>query len=140
MRWKNGSVVRIELSDEQFSFGILLEEPMIAFLELLNTGVWKNGMERDVKILFKLDVYSDVIKKNVWTKVGTAKLGDFDSTEPLRYIYQEPNDRYFLYHSSFADICYMKPCQKHETNGLEEAAVWDAHLVEERLRKELGIA
>lgn len=134
-----GALVEVPLASDLFAFGVLLDQPLIAFLDIKPTEAWQPEFERNLESLFKLDVYIQVISKGVWLKVGKIKLDDFDAGEPFRYVEDVFTKRFSLYHSTKFGTDFMVPCEEADTAGLEVMAVWDACHVEERLREHFGI-
>ncbi|WP_282078454.1 Imm26 family immunity protein [Epibacterium ulvae] len=136
-RWTMGAVVRIPLSTDKFAFGVLLKQPMIAFLSTSSDAQTFEGPVTDDQILLKACVDTYIISKGHWIKVGKVDLSTFDSSEPIRYVYDTISDCYFLYHGSWIDTSYLKPCTKEVALQHDRAAVWNLWAIIERLEKAL---
>ncbi|SCZ57250.1 Immunity protein 26 [Epibacterium ulvae] len=137
-RWTAGAVVRIPLSNGKFGFGVLLKQPMVAFLNFSGETEAFEGKVSDDHILFKADIDAYIIAKGHWLKTSKADLNNFDSSEPIRYMYDVIGDSYSLYNGSWIDTFYRKPCTKTQALIYERFEIWTLWEITERLEKALA--
>lgn len=128
-RLKEGDFFKIELYNDEYSYGRVLKEPLMAFYEGTDDGDKPINEIEESNILFKIWVANDAIKSGRWIVIGNKPLSsDLEKKE------------YFLKQDQISKKIYLvngfeeKPISKNECNGYERAAVWSAIHVEDRLR------
>lgn len=132
-----GQVVKIDLKDGTCCFARVLDEPLFAFYEK------RYGLNDDpsieeicnLPIMFKLWVMNYVISREIWQVIGRVKLTDNLKEVPKFFKQDMMSDELFVYHG----IPELAPRYEYtatyaEIQGLERAAVWSPHHVEDRLR------
>ena len=126
---KVGDVLAIKLEDGSFSFGRVLEEPLIAFYDC--KSVDKLSLEEIVSkpIIFKVWVMNSAVESGRWEVLGNEPL-DQGLEEIPKFFKQSPlNKKFSIYYQGVET-----PSTKEECQELERAAVWDPEHVEDRLR------
>ena len=87
---------------------------------------------KTASVLFIVAVYNDIITQGHWLKVGKLPIREDLSILPMQFIQDTLNsEKYSLYNPNTGEIT---PTAKDKVVGLERAAVWDAHHVEDRIR------
>lgn len=130
-----GDIVKVDLGDGYYSFGRVLEEPLIAFYD-------KRVMETppideiiSSPILFKIWVMNHAITSGRWEVIFNKSLDD-NLKQPVHFFKQDPINKQVCLYVNSEEI----PATKEECEGLERAAVWNPAHVEDRLRDHyLGI-
>ena len=129
-KWETGNVVEIELADGSFSYGLIVNEPLVAFTrdtffkrpeispKLLNT------------IAFQLWVMNSAIGKKGWPVIGDVQLKEVPISEAKFYRYDNISKNFYHYVDCINDI----PSTREDCVGLECAAVWQKNHVEDRLQ------
>jgi len=137
-RWTKGAIVKIPLDTNLWTYGILLESPMV---EIKNIRTSKDIDEREIvnsEKLFRQAMYSDVITSGKWKKIAKIKLsGDLLKEEP-QYVQDSISGELFLYHSQYADTDYMQSCRLEDITGLEPATVAEENHVIDRIKSEMS--
>lgn len=82
--------------------------------------------------MFIVAVYNDIITQGHWFKVGKLPIREDLSILPMQFIQDTlDSEKYSLYNPNTGEIT---PTTRDKAIGLERAAVWDAHHVEDRIR------
>jgi len=132
-----GQVLRIDLQEGRHAYARLLKEPLIAFYDKLYAD-GKEPLIEDIlalPIAFKIWVMNYTIKKGKWPIIGCAPLTSDLQEVPL-FFKQDPLNGRLAIHQSIPQLAphFERPATFAECIGLEQAAVWDPHHVEDRLR------
>ncbi len=125
-----GDIIKIGLGDNMFSFGRVLEEPLIAFYDF-KTGDTP-GIEAIISlpIIFKICVMNYAVESERWKVIGNYPLDSTLKVAPKFYKQSPLNKKKFFIHYNDEDI----PATREECEGLECAAVWEPEHIEDRLR------
>lgn len=124
-----GDIVKIRLSDGEFCFGRVLNEPLMAFYDIKSNSVPDIGVIISSPILFKIWVMNHAVTSGRWEVIGNKPL-DSDLEEVPKFFKQDPiNKKFCLYYDGKEIPATLKDCK-----GLERAAVWEPTHVEDRLR------
>jgi hypothetical protein len=124
---KIGNVVAIPLGDGTFSFGRILNSPLVAFYDLRRSEIPELEEILRSPIAFSVWVMKYAVTDGDWPVIGNAPLEEELLEEPLFFkkdiisgvlsIYQDNDD--FI------------PATKEQCKVLERAAVWDrCHIVD----------
>jgi hypothetical protein len=132
-----GQVVKIDLKDGTCCFARVLKRPLFAFYgKLYNINDSPSLDEICIlPIIFKIDVMTYAISREIWQVIGRVPLTD-DLKEIPKFFKQDMmSDELFIYHE-IPELApsYQVQATYAEIQGLECAAVWDPEYVEERLR------
>ncbi len=137
VRLLEGQVLRIDLNDGTHAYARVLEEPLVAFYDELYRGNQEPPIEEIVTlpIAFKIWVMNYAITKGIWSVIGRVPLA-LDLKEAPRFFKQDAMNGQLAIYQSIPELAphYERPATYEECLGLEVAAVWDPHHVEERLR------
>jgi len=128
-KWEPGNVVEINLSDGSFSYGVIIDEPLLAFTKARFTERPEISPELFEDVVFQLWVMNSAIGKNGWPVIGEVSLKNLSISEPKFYQYDLISKRFYHYVDSTNDI----PSTRDGCVGFECAAVWDKEHVEDRL-------
>ena len=123
-----GDIVAIKLKDGSYSFGIVLEEPLIAFYDCNFHEIRELEVVISEPILFMIWVMNSSVESGRWEVVGNTPLESSLDDSP-RFFKQDPINKSF-------SICFQgkeTPSTLEECQNLERAAVWDPEHVEDRL-------
>ncbi|WP_162301327.1 immunity 26/phosphotriesterase HocA family protein [Nitrincola tibetensis] len=127
-RWTEGNVVAVPLEDGGFGFGVVVEEPLVAFFtRRANT----KEMPADISsaaIAFSVWVMNNAIGKAHWSIVGTIDLPSHVELDPWFFKKDIISGKYSLYRH-----LEEKPALRDDCVNLERAAVWEPEHVESRL-------
>ncbi|MFY3775488.1 Imm26 family immunity protein [Marinobacter salsuginis] len=136
-KWEQGNVVEVELDDGSFSYGVVIEEPLVAFTEATFTERPEITTELFGKVAFQLWVMNSAIGKNGWPVIGDVPFKELSISEALFYRYDIVSKKFYHYSDCTNDI----PSTREACVGLECAAVWRKDHVEDRLHayKEGGV-
>jgi Immunity protein 26 len=132
-----GQVVKIDLKDGTCCFARVLKRPLFAFYGKLY-GLNDNPSIDEIcnlSIIFKIDVTSYAITDEIWQVIGRLPLTEELKEIPKFFKQDAMNDELFIYHE-ITELAphYEIPATLSEIDGLERAAVWSPHHVEDRLR------
>jgi hypothetical protein len=126
-----GSIHKVVLNSGLHSYVRILDKASIAAYDVLTDSDMLIEDIINKKIVFIVAVYNDVITNGKWQKVGFKNLEENLLVLPVKYIQDTlDNSEYSLYDPNTGTIT---PGRKEDCIGLEVAAVWDAHHVEDRL-------
>lgn len=126
---KVGDIVKIQIEDEDYCFGHLLEEPLIAFYDLKSDRDPTIEDLVQLPILFKIWVMNHAITSGRWRIIGHHPLNS-KLSESVKFFKQDPiSKKIYLYENS-----KEVPSSYGQCEGLERAAVWSPEHVEDRLR------
>jgi hypothetical protein len=127
--YKPGSFLRIPLADGSFGYGRVLELPFDAFYDYRTTSP-DSDLERIASkpILFRIVVSHPYPKS--WERIGWREIEE-RLTQPIVQFNLEvgPARRCTI----FDNLGNEREASPQECIGLEPAAVWESHGVEERL-------
>lgn len=129
IRRRVGDIVKIPLAENSYCFGRVLQEPLMAFYDLLVSTVPDIGRISSSPILFKVWVMNKAITSGRWPVIGNADL-DKEITSVPEFFKQDPVSKAFSKYSDGKE----KPATQSDCIGLERAAVWEAEHIEDRLR------
>lgn len=124
-----GDMVQVKLEDGSFSYGRILEEPLMAFYDW--NSMDKVSLEEIISkpVIFKIWVMNSAVESGRWEVLGNAPL-DRALEEIPRFFKQSPlNKKFSIYYQGVET-----PSTKDKCEELERAAVWDPEHVEDRLR------
>ena len=130
--WEIGNVVEIALKDGSFSYGAVIEEPLMIFSK--NTYNVRPEITLDIfnEISFKIWVMKYAVGKKGWPIVGSLKLNQAISEKPIFYKYDIIAKKFFHCSGGNEEI----PASFESCKGMECAAVWDPEHIESRLQDE----
>jgi len=129
---KVGDVVQVPLGDGTYGFGLLLDEPLMAFFDLrLASGNPTPEQLAASRILFRVWVMNYAVTDGVWPVVGSMALPEEVLAPPEFFQKDMLNGRFYIWPHGGGD---RRPATYEEVKDLECAAVWEAHHVESRLR------
>jgi hypothetical protein len=126
---KPGSFMRVPLADGSFGYGRILESPYEAFYEY-RTTTSDADLDRIASkpVLFRIAVRHS--ERHRWELLGRREL-EGPLTQPVVHYRQDIGD--FRRCTIFDTLGNTRAAGPQECVGLERAAVWEQHAVEERL-------
>lgn len=125
----SGSVVRVPLDGDLYGYGLVLDEPLIAFFDI------RASVEQPLDdivaspVLFKLWVMNSAITRGRWEVVGKVGVPEEMRQSPVFFKKDAMNGKLTLYHDG-----QETPATREQCVELECAAVWEPQHVEDRLR------
>ena len=132
-----GQIVRIDLKDGTHAYGRVLKRPLFAFYDEMYRDNQEPSLGEIIalSIAFKIDVMDYVISKGIWPVIGRAPLTP-DLEEVSAFFKQDAMNGALSIYQEIPELAptYERPATYEECLGLEVAAVWDPHHVEDRLR------
>ena len=124
-----GNVVKIGLGDGLFSYGRVLENPLVAFYDKCTARELTPSEIVCLPNAFILCVMNCAINSGRWTVVSYSDLGK-DLQEPVPFFKKDAiNGKLSIYVDGSERAATEEQCR-----GLERAAIWDPEHVEDRLR------
>jgi hypothetical protein len=127
-----GDIVRVDVGDDQYTYGVLLTDPFVAVYDILT----KAGSEVEPiellgrSVLFIAAVYDDAIGRD-WPIVGSVPAGSRLPAVPEQFT----QDRYNPQSCQIIDADgNTRPATPQECVGLERAAVWEPEHVVGRIQ------
>jgi hypothetical protein len=128
LKHEPGTFLRVPLPDGSFGYGRMLEDPYIAFYDYRT----KNPSEDLDTIEAKPLLFSQTVRvpSNRWKALGKRPLVGA-AAEPVVTYMQDLAD--FRNCTIFDSVGNSRSASPEECVGLERAAVWEAHQIEERL-------
>ena len=129
-KWEPGNVVEIELDDGSFSYGVIIEEPLVAFIGETFANRPEIAPKLFGNVAFQLWVMNSAIGKKGWPVVGHVQLDELSIPEANFYRYDVVSKKFYHYVDCTNDI----PSNRDGCIGLECAAVWRKDHVEDRLQ------
>jgi hypothetical protein len=126
-----GSVLKVVINSGLHSYIRVLDKASVAIYDILTKEEMTVDEIISKKVIFIVAVYNDVITSGKWIKVGSKALEEDLLDLPMKFIQDAQYDSvYSLYNPNTGVIT---PAQKEECIGLERAAVWAAHHLEDRI-------
>jgi hypothetical protein len=137
-RLKIGQVFRVDLKDGYYAFGQVIREMNWAFFDLHTKDPNPPlGTIVSSPVLFKIGVYTNVIKHKIWEVIGICPPREELLKEENTYMYDALLRSYIIFKPIIGGapgICERVPAIWEECKNLEREAVWPAGSVEQRLR------
>ena len=129
-RITKGAILKIPV-DDYFCCAQILNMGSCAFFDcrFYNEDDIDINVLKSAKVLFIVGVYSDIITRGIWEKIGKLPIREDLVNLPNMYI--RHGSRYDLYNPNTGEIT---PSCREEAVGLECCAVWDDFHVVDRLR------
>ncbi len=126
---KPGTFLRIPLSDGSFGYGRVLETPYDAFYNYRTTDPDVN-LDRIASkpVVFRIAVHHSALHR--WQPIGWKEI-EAHLTQPIIQFTQDIGN--FRRCTIFDTAGNERVAEPHECVGLEPAAVWEQHHVEERM-------
>lgn len=126
-RVKLGDIYAIPLPNGEFAFGRVFNDACIAIYKNTSTSIKDIPQTEDYQ--FIVGVYKDVLTSGKWEKVANRPFDNSDESWPSpMFVLDRISGEYSIYHKG-----EMKKSTKEECADLEEAAVWDAHHIVDRI-------
>jgi hypothetical protein len=128
-RHKPGTFLRIPLADGSFGYGRMLEPPYDAFYNYRTPGP-DEDLDRisSQPILFRIAVRHSA--PNSWEAIGWREIEEHLAQPIVQFTQDLGNFRDCTIFDTAGNVRAAEP---QECVGLESAAVWEQHQVEERL-------
>lgn len=128
-----GSVLEIPINGEYYIYAQILEKSNYAFFDFkFKEQLTDFNILNEKPILFIISIYSHIINKGEWLKVGKIDIREELEVLPMNFIQDVLNPNSFeFYNPNTGEIA---PATKKEIIGLERAAVWDKNHVEDRIK------
>lgn len=126
-----GDIVAIELSNNRIAYGIVLQEPIFGFFDLISSGETKLLLEEIAHrpILFRIGVQRYAITKGIWKVVGHVTPPPA-LLEPPKFFIQSPMNGALFITKDGSD---RQSATYEECINLECCAAWDPEHVVSRL-------
>lgn len=126
-----GSVIAIPLRDGHFSYGRILQEPLIAFYDLRSHDILPIESVLPLSIIFTLYVMNYPITDGDWKVIGNAPLTSELLEEPFFFKKDPISGALTIYQDSSGKEI---PATREQCANLECAAVWEPHHILDRLQ------
>lgn len=130
-RRTRGSILEIKLDNGKYAYAQDLDVDVLFYDIYLDNPLKDLTILNEVKPLFFIGVYNDVITNGDWKKIGKLPIKEDYKETPLKFIQDGLNPNNFeLYNPNTGEIT---PTTKKKIIGLERASVWDKNHVEDRI-------
>lgn len=128
-----GAMIEINIENRYYAYAQILDKSEYAFFDYKSEKQLSDlSLLEDKPILFMVGVYDDVVKKGRWLKVGNLEIRETLKVLPMQFIQDALHpDRFEFYNPNTGE---STPATKEKVKGLERAAVWEAHAVEDRIK------
>jgi hypothetical protein len=126
-----GDVFKVALDQERAAFGLVLDEPLVAFFDLTRSAADVPGVEEIVAspIAFRIWVVNRPLIDGTWPIVGHVTVPSSLRERPW-FFKQDPMSTKLSVLRTGAEEIEATP---EQVAGLERAAVWDPRHVVDRL-------
>ncbi|MEK4527032.1 hypothetical protein CXK86_13290 [Paenibacillus sp. BGI2013] len=126
-RIKLGDIYAIPLPNGKFAFGRRLKDASIAIYNVISDTIEEIPQEEEYQ--FIVGVYDDVLKSGDWPVVENRPFpNEEEAWPPPACIIDRISGGYEIYH-----LGEIRPSTREESEGLEIAAVWEAHHIVDRI-------
>lgn len=129
IRRRPGDVFVIPLGGQFYSFGRVLNGPLVAFYDLRATGVPDIDCILAANVIFRIWVMDTAIASGHWPVVGNRLIEPYLLVPPRFYSQNLRTGALRMHHRGVE-----RPATIDDVRGLECAVIWEPHHVEERLR------
>ncbi len=124
-----GNVVLIPLSDGKYTYGRVINAPLMAFYDLRSAEILPVEEVVKSRVLFKIWVMNSAISKHHWRVLGNLPLENELIAVAEFYKWDMISKKFSVYEGDGQE----RPATLEECTNLECAAVWSAEHVESRL-------
>ena len=130
---KLGDVFQIALPDGRFAYGRVYDDASVGIYSTITTQPYQPPVgSRD--FLFTVAIYSDILENHQWPIINHDPFAPDESHWPPPYFVRDViGGDYQIYHKGV-----LRPAEPQEIVGLEEAAVYEADHIVDRIMKETG--
>ena len=125
---KLGDIFQIPLPNGKFAYGRVYRDACIAIYQEMTD--LPNQVPKEEKFQFIVGFYQDILKTGQWQLVGNRPFQNKDEEwPPPMFVIDKISGGFSIYHKG-----EFSKSKKEECLGLEEAAVWDAEHIIDRIR------
>ena len=122
-----GDIYSIPLPDGKYAFGRIYRDGCIAIYGQISDS--EDDIPPEENYQFVVGVYEHVLKSGQWKKVASRRFSnDEEAWPPPMCIIDSVTGGYSVYHKGKS-----RPSTREECSGFEEAAVWDANHIIDRI-------
>jgi hypothetical protein len=136
-RRQPGQVVLIELGQGNCSYARVLNDPLVAFYDLLCRTTGEISVDEVISspVAFTLMVMNHAITRGRWPVVGRVDISP-EFQVPPPFCKQDAVTGKLSIYQEVPELApnYERPARVGECLGLETAAIWEPEHVEDRLR------
>ncbi len=126
-RIKLGDVYVIPLPNGKYAFGRVMRDAGFAIYKHIGNSI--EDIPKNEEYQFVVGVYKDVLQCGIWKVVDNRPFNNEEqSWPPKTYIIDKINGSYSIYHKGEISSSTQEECE-----GLEKAAIWDAHHIIDRI-------
>lgn len=129
IRGNVGDIFSIDLGDDIFCFGRILNNPLMAFYDCKSKEMKSLDLIINSPIIFKVWVMNYAITSGRWKIIGNLPVNSDLLANPKFFKQDNITRKLSIYHDGEEIPATFEDCL-----GLECAAVWDPEHVEDRLR------
>jgi hypothetical protein len=130
---KPGDVFQIPLPDGRFAYGRVYDDASVGIYSILTAEPFQPPTGSR-SFMFIVGLYSDILARGHWRIIGHDAFDPQESTWPPPYYVRDMiSGEYQMYHKGA-----LRSAEPDEVKGLEEAAVYDADHIIERIVRESG--
>jgi hypothetical protein len=127
---KIGNIYAIPLPNGKYAFGRTYKDACIAIYNHIGDTV--DDLPKTEEYQFIVGVYKDILKSGQWPVVSNRPFNsDEEQWPPPMYVIDSISGEYSIYHKG-----ELRTSSKGECEGLEEAAVWEAEHIIDRIMGE----
>ena len=127
-----GDVFQIPLPEGKFAYGRVYDDASVSIYRKVTEKPFQPPIgARD--FLFTVGLYSDILENGYWEIIDRDEFEAGESPWPPPYFVRDViSGDYQIYHKGV-----LRPAEPQEVVGLEEAAVYDADHIVDRIIREL---
>lgn len=125
-----GDIVKIDLGKGYHSYGIVLNDPLMAFYDIRTKENLDINAISEIPVLFMVWVMNYAITDGDWEVIGNVPLGKFSGVNPAFFKKDIITKEYSIIYSNSSDDM---PASKEDCELLECAAVWNPEHIVDRI-------
>ncbi|WP_160676192.1 Imm26 family immunity protein [Clostridium sp. C8-1-8] len=122
-----GDVYAIPLPNGKYAYGRLFKDGCIAIYKHIGENI--EDIPKEEKYSFTVGVYKDVLQSGKWSVVDSRAFKDENEAwPPPMCVIDSMSGEYSIYYKG-----EFEPSNEFECDGLEQAAVWEAEHIIDRI-------
>ena len=127
IRPKLGDIFMIPLPNGRYAYGKVLRDASVGIYEPILDH--PSDTPINSSFAFVVGLYSDILKSGIWPIVGHESFGSEEQEWPPPYYIKDTiSGKFSIYNKG-----KIREATEEECEGLEKAAVWEAHHIIDRI-------
>jgi hypothetical protein len=133
--WAPGNYIEIEMPSKQYSYAVVTKTKLLSIMDYCEEEQLGEESISKLDILFTISAKDYTIGKKGWPLTGSLRDNKKFSLKPKFYIEDIITGEYSIVDHHFEN---RVKATKEECLGLEQAASWPPHSIEQRLKDYYG--